>query len=135
MKIFEGKIVSTGMTNTVVVEIGRVTPHPLYKKLIRTTKKYKVDTNGFNDLSVGSVVEITETKPISKGKFFKVTEVVGSGNRAPKASKTKTVEKTEVKSELSIRQAQEAALKVEEKPKAKKPAVKAKAKTAKKESK
>lgn len=97
MKIFEGKIVSIGMTNTVVVEVLRITPHPLYKKLIRTTKKYKVDTNGIEDLSVGTVVKITETRPMSKDKYFKVSEVVGSAKQTSKNLKSEKVEKTELK--------------------------------------
>lgn len=75
MKTFEGKIVSLKMNKTAVVEIVRRTPHPLYKKLLRRSKKFKADTNGL-ELVVGQKVKIAETKPIAKGKFFKVLEVV-----------------------------------------------------------
>ena len=75
MKTFEGKIVSLKMNKTTVVEIVRRTPHPLYKKLLRRSKKFKADTNGL-ELVVGQKVKIAETKPIAKGKFFKVLEVV-----------------------------------------------------------
>ena len=75
MKIFEGKIVSIKMNKTVVVEITRRTPHPLYKKLIRRSKNFKADS-GDQTLIVGQRVKIAETKPISKGKFFKVVEVL-----------------------------------------------------------
>lgn len=75
MKTFEGKIISLKMTNTVVVEVTRRTPHPLYKKLLLRSKKIKADTNGLN-LTLGQKVKIVETKPISKGKFFKVLEVI-----------------------------------------------------------
>lgn len=137
MKIFEGKVVSIGMTNTVVVEIFRTTPHPLYKKLVRLSKKFKVDTNGFNEIGVGSVVKITETKPMSKGKYFKISEVVGAAPRdtrdasadAKKQSKkaekeAKVVEKTEVKATAKV-----------EKLQAKKTTKATKAKTTKKETK
>ncbi len=122
MKIFEGKIISTAMTNTVVVEVLRITPHPLYRKLVKSTKKYKVDTNGMNDLNVGSVVEITEIKPMSKDKYFKVTKIVGVG-KAPKVEESKKqdkeTEKSEVNIKASVRQAQEDTLKVEVKAKSK----------------
>ncbi|HUD04493.1 MAG TPA: 30S ribosomal protein S17 [Patescibacteria group bacterium] len=75
MKIFEGKIVSLKMNKTAVVEIVRRTPHPLYKKLLRRSKKYKADTAGL-ELVLGQKVKIAETKPMSKGKFFKVLEVI-----------------------------------------------------------
>ena len=77
MKIFEGIIVSIGMNKTAVVEVTRKTPHPLYKKLIKRSKKYKVDNSGFEDITVGSVIRITETRPISKDKYFKITQIIG----------------------------------------------------------
>lgn len=75
MKILEGKVVSLKMNNTVVVEIVRRTPHPLYKKLLRRTKRHKADISGMS-LVLGQRVKIAETKPQSKGKFFKVMEVI-----------------------------------------------------------
>lgn len=83
MKILEGIIVSTGMNKTIVVEVTRKTPHPLYKKLIKRSKKYKVDNSGFEDITVGSVVRITETRPISKDKYFKVSEILGEAKNSP----------------------------------------------------
>jgi small subunit ribosomal protein S17 len=74
-KIIEGKVVSIKMKNTVVVEIVRKTPHPLYKKLIKRDKKYKVDVNGIT-VNLGDTVKIVQTRPISKDKYFKVMEVV-----------------------------------------------------------
>ncbi|GEM_PF-106634 len=82
MKILEGIIVSTGMNKTVVVEVTRKTPHPLYKKLIKRSKKYKVDNSGFEDLAVGTVVKIVETRPISKNKYFKVSEILGKAKNS-----------------------------------------------------
>ena len=75
MKVFEGKVVSVKMNKTAVVEITRKTAHPLYKKLLRRSKRYKADTAGL-ELVLGQKVKIAETKPMSKGKFFKVTEVI-----------------------------------------------------------
>ncbi|MGA2911111.1 MAG: 30S ribosomal protein S17 [Candidatus Levyibacteriota bacterium] len=75
MKVFKGKIVSLKMNKTAVVEIVRKTPHPLYKKLLRRSKRYKADTAGL-ELVLGQTVKIAETKPMSKGKFFKILEVI-----------------------------------------------------------
>jgi small subunit ribosomal protein S17 len=74
-KTFKGKIVSIKMNKTVVVEVVRKTPHPLYKKLIKRESHYKADT-GELSLTLGQNVVIAETRPISKGKFFKVVEVI-----------------------------------------------------------
>lgn len=74
-KIFKGKIVSLKMQKTAVVEIIRYQPHPLYKKLIKLSKKYKADTGDLT-LNLGDTVKIGEVKPLSKDKRFKVMEVV-----------------------------------------------------------
>lgn len=72
-KVLEGKIVSNKMTRTVVVEVVRKTPHPLYKKLIKRSKKFLADT-GEKMYEVGQTVKIVETRPMSKTKHFKVME-------------------------------------------------------------
>ncbi len=74
-KTFEGKVVSLKMNRTAVVEITRRTAHPLYKKLIKRSSRIKADTADLT-LTLGQKVKITETKPISKEKFFIVTEVI-----------------------------------------------------------
>ncbi len=74
-KIINGKIVSLKSQDTVVVEVTRKVAHPLYKKLMKKTKKYKVDSKG-QTLNLGDRVKIVSTKPISKDKFFKILEVV-----------------------------------------------------------
>ena len=74
-KTFEGTVVSAKMQNTIVVEVFRRKPHPLYKKLLKRSKRYKVETGGYS-VSVGDKVKILETKPISKDKYFRVTEVI-----------------------------------------------------------
>ncbi len=75
VKTFTGKIVSLKMNRTAVVEITRRTAHPLYKKLIKRTSRIKADTGDLT-LELGQAIKIAETKPISKQKFFKVTEVI-----------------------------------------------------------
>jgi small subunit ribosomal protein S17 len=74
-KTFNGKIISLKMNKTAVVEVVRRSPHPLYKKLLRKSSSYKADTGDLT-LTLGQKVKIAETRPISKGKFFKVVEVI-----------------------------------------------------------
>jgi small subunit ribosomal protein S17 len=74
-KTFNGKVISLKMNKTAVVEVTRRAPHPLYRKLLTRSKNYKADS-GDLVLTVGQRVKIAETKPISKGKFFKVLEVI-----------------------------------------------------------
>ena len=68
-KILKGKVVSTKMKDTVVVLVERYVKHPQYGKFIRLRKKIKAHDAG-NTKSVGEVVSIRETKPISKQKSF-----------------------------------------------------------------
>lgn len=74
-KIHTGKVVSTGMTGVVVVEVTRKTPHPLYKKLMKRSKRFKVAVNG-KTVAVGDTVSIKETRPISKDTHFALFEPV-----------------------------------------------------------
>ena len=64
-RILEGTVVSTKMDKTIVVEVERKFMHPLYKKFLRTTKKYHAHNEDAN-IKVGDIVKICETKPISK---------------------------------------------------------------------
>ncbi len=74
-KIIEGRVVSVKMTGAVVVEVKRKIPHPLYKKLLNKSKKFKVAV-GDVAVSLGDKVRISQTRPISKDIHFKVVEVV-----------------------------------------------------------
>jgi small subunit ribosomal protein S17 len=74
-KTFKGTIVSVKQQKTVVVEMFRKTPHPLYRKLLTRSKKVQADS-GDMKLSVGDEVKIEETRPLSKTKNFRVLEVV-----------------------------------------------------------
>jgi len=71
MKILSGKVVSTKMSNTLVVEVAKSRLHPLYKKIIRKTKKYKIHNEDKN-VSVGDTVRLVPTRPISKEKHYKL---------------------------------------------------------------
>lgn len=74
-KVLTGKVIATKMQNTVVVEVSRRVPHELYKKLIKKTKHFNVDTAG-HTVTVGQEVKIVETKPVSKTKYFAIKEIV-----------------------------------------------------------
>jgi small subunit ribosomal protein S17 len=76
-----GVVVSNKMDKTAVVAVERRFPHPLYRKIVRRTKKYKVhDAN--NTANLGDVVRIVETRPISKEKRWRIAEVLTKGNVA-----------------------------------------------------
>ncbi len=79
-KTFIGKVISDKMDKTVTVEIETRKMHPIYKKSLRAHKKFKVhDAKG--EASVGDVVMIRETRPISKEKCWKVVEIVEKAQR------------------------------------------------------
>ena len=67
----DGRIVSLKMKDTIVVEVARLTKHPLYKKRIRRTKNYMVHYEG-SDLKEGDTVTIRQCRPLSKNKHFKI---------------------------------------------------------------
>jgi small subunit ribosomal protein S17 len=70
-----GIVVSDKMEKTIVVQIVRKAKHPLYGKTVKITKKYKVHDEE-NVAKIGDKVTITETRPISKDKKWRLVEVV-----------------------------------------------------------
>ena len=72
-RTLRGVVVSDRMDKTVVVSVSRFVKHPLYGKFYKISKKYKAHDEN-NKYKVGDKVEITEVRPISKDKKFKVTE-------------------------------------------------------------
>jgi small subunit ribosomal protein S17 len=74
-----GEVVSTKMAKTIVVEVSRRVPHPLYKRIIGKRKKfYAHDEDG--KAKMGDVVRIVECRPLSKMKRWQLADVV---RRAP----------------------------------------------------
>jgi small subunit ribosomal protein S17 len=70
-----GQVVSTKMAKTIVVEVSRRVPHPLYKRIGNIRKKfYAHDEEGTAKL--GDVVRIVESRPLSKLKRWTLAEVV-----------------------------------------------------------
>jgi small subunit ribosomal protein S17 len=70
-----GQVVSTKMQKTIVVEVSRRVPHPLYKRIIGKRKKfYAHDEEGA--AKNGDIVRIIECRPLSKLKRWRLAEVV-----------------------------------------------------------
>lgn len=70
-KVLKGTVVASKMQDTCTVAVERYVMHPKYKKFMRRTKKFLVHDAG-NTAQVGAVVEIRETRPISKRKYFEL---------------------------------------------------------------
>ncbi|MBP8987551.1 MAG: 30S ribosomal protein S17 [Spirochaetota bacterium] len=70
-----GKVISNKMDKTVVVEIERMMMHPKYHKFVRKTKKVKSHDER-NECSVGDIVLIEETRPLSKEKRYRLVKIV-----------------------------------------------------------
>ena len=66
-RVMQGVVVSDKMEKTVVVNVERKFPHPLYKKYIKRSKSYHVHDNS-NNCKVGDIVSIQECRPLSKTK-------------------------------------------------------------------
>lgn len=74
-KVRTGEVVSTKMEKTIVVRVEEVKKHPIYKKAVHYSKKFKVhDEKG--EASVGDVVSIMETRHYSKDKYFRLVGIV-----------------------------------------------------------
>jgi small subunit ribosomal protein S17 len=77
-KIREGVVVSNKMKNTVVVLISSSMRHPLYKKVLKVSNKFKAHDEG-NACGVGDKVRIMETRPMSADKRWVVLEILEKG--------------------------------------------------------
>ncbi|MCX8513854.1 MAG: 30S ribosomal protein S17 [Candidatus Pacebacteria bacterium] len=71
-----GLVVSDKMSKSIVVKVDRYIKHPKYGKYYTTSKKYKAHDEN-NEYKVGDIVEIQETRPISKDKSFVVVGKIG----------------------------------------------------------
>ena len=80
-KIREGLVVSDKMDKTVVVAVETKKVHPLYKKAVKVTKKYKAHDEN-NDCKIGDTVKIIETRPLSREKRWRVIEIISKGEVA-----------------------------------------------------
>lgn len=105
-----GRVVSDKMEKTVVVAIERRKAHRVYKKVVKSTKKvYAHDES--NEVEMGSVVQLVESKPLSKTKRWVVEKVLeGPGGRVFEP----IVGEVDVKPETEAEAEAEAAAVVEE---------------------
>ena len=74
-KTREGLVVSDKMDKTIVVEVEDRVKHPLYGKVIRRTSKVKAHDEG-NTAGIGDFVLISETRPLSASKRWRLVEIV-----------------------------------------------------------
>ena len=79
-KVRVGKVVSDKMDKTVVIAIERLVQHPLYKKSIKKTERFKAHDEN-NDSHTGDVVSIMETRPLSKDKRWRLLEIIKKTNK------------------------------------------------------
>ena len=74
-KVRMGTVSSDKMEKTITVSVETVKQHPLYKKTIRTSKKYMAHDEN-NEAKTGDIVKIMETRPLSKNKRWRLVEIV-----------------------------------------------------------
>ena len=70
-----GKVVSDKMDKTIVVAIEDNVKHPLYKKIVKRTYKLKAHDEN-NECNIGDRVKVTETRPLSKDKRWRLVEII-----------------------------------------------------------
>lgn len=70
-----GTVVSDTQSKTIVVTTERRVTHPVYKKQYKVTKRYQAHDEN-NEAQLGDIVAITEVRPISKTKSFKLESVI-----------------------------------------------------------
>lgn len=74
-KLRVGVVVSDKMQKTIVVQIDRRMPHPVYGKMVTRSKRLKAHDEE-NSAKVGDTVRIMETRPLSKDKRWRLVEIV-----------------------------------------------------------
>jgi small subunit ribosomal protein S17 len=74
-----GRVVSDKMDKTVVVTVERLRRHPIYKRVVRLSSKFKAHDEE-NAARVGDTVRIEESRPLSREKRWRVVEVVARGS-------------------------------------------------------
>ncbi len=77
----QGKVVQAKMDKTAVVQVTRKYPHPIYKKYVKSTKKYYAHDQQ-NSCSVGDEVLIEATRPLSKLKRWRILEITRKATQA-----------------------------------------------------
>ena len=78
-KTMTGFVVGNKMDKTIVVKVERKFPHPVFKKVVKTTKKYKAHDEK-NECLEGDFICIQETRPLSKQKRWRLLDVIARKN-------------------------------------------------------
>ena len=78
MNTLVGTVTSLKTPKTATVAVTRIVIHPFYKKRLRKIKRFKVHYEDLPSLAVGNRVKISETRPISKDKHFKIIQILSS---------------------------------------------------------
>ncbi len=74
-KIRVGRVVSDKMDKTIVVSVERLYRHPLYKRVVRLTTKFKAHDER-NEARIGDLVRIEESRPLSATKRWRLVEIM-----------------------------------------------------------
>lgn len=74
-KTVVGKVISDRMNKTIVVQVEYLKEHPIYKRMIKKFNKFKVHDEE-NKAKVGNVVKISQTRPLSKDKRWRLLEIL-----------------------------------------------------------
>jgi small subunit ribosomal protein S17 len=74
-KVLMGKVVSNKMDKTIVVAVEEQLRHPAYGKIIKRTNKFKAHDEN-NQCDIGDVVEIMETRPLSRDKRWRLVRIL-----------------------------------------------------------
>ena len=80
-KTMVGRVVSDKMDKTIVVSVERKTRHPLYKRVIRLTSKFKAHDEA-NEAHIGDTVLIEESRPLSATKRWRLVSIIASAGDA-----------------------------------------------------
>jgi small subunit ribosomal protein S17 len=75
VRVQRGVVTSDKMDKTIVVKVERLIKHSLYKKFVKQTKKFYAHDET-NNAHIGDYVEIAETRPLSKTKFWRLAKVL-----------------------------------------------------------
>jgi small subunit ribosomal protein S17 len=70
-----GKVVSNKMQKSITVAVDRKVKHPIYGKFVKTTSKFMAHDEK-NESKIGDIVRIMETRPMSKNKCWRLTEII-----------------------------------------------------------
>lgn len=74
-KVKIGKVVSDKMDKTVVVAVEDSVKHPLYKKIVKRTQRFKAHDEK-NECGIGDRIKIMETRPLSKDKCWRLVNII-----------------------------------------------------------